>query len=345
MRQTNTVASTETEELGAAVALLDEASDIVLLAHINPDADALGSALALGLALHRRGARVRVSFGSPSQVPHTLRELDSHGLIVPADQVPAAPPLLVALDTSSIDRLGRLANRVAATTSAGGAVLVIDHHVGNTRFGTTNLVDDQAEATALIVLRVLDKLGVELDEPVARCLYAGLVTDTRSFRHAGAEALRVAARLVETGVRAEQLTRRLMDSHPFAWLSMLSTVLGRATLDQAAAQGLGLVHTVITAADADGLRSEEVDSVMDVLRTTQEAEVAAVIKQAGPAGAPRQQSWVVSLRAVGRLDVGAVATRLGGGGHRLAAGFTTTGLLDEVLAALRAALSQAPITP
>ncbi|GAA3435491.1 DHH family phosphoesterase [Kutzneria kofuensis] len=325
------MSSSDQVDVAAAAALLAAAADVTLLAHVNPDADALGSAVALGLALRRRGATVRVSFGTPSTVPESLRPLDSAGLFVPAAEVPSRPEFLVALDTGSVDRLGPLGDRVAAA----GVSLVVDHHVSNTRYGTHNLVDDRAEATAVIVARLLDALGAEIDEPIARCLYAGIATDTVSFRFAKPETHRLAARLLETGVDGPGLIRNLMDSHPFAWLGMLASVLGAAQLEPDAAQGLGFVHAVVRRSDAVGVRAEEVESVIDVIRSTSEAEVAAVLKET-PSGA-----WTVSLRAVGRLDVRSVAVRFGGGGHRLAAGFTASGTADEVVAGIRAALTEA----
>ena len=324
-----------TAELAEAAAVLATAPDVTLLAHVNPDADALGSALALGLALHRRGATVRVSFGAPAEVPETLRGLDVAGLLVPAGEVPAVPPVLVALDAGSVGRLGPLGNRVAATIEAGGQVVVLDHHVSNPGFGTVNVVDDEAEATALVVLRLLDVLGVEVDEPIARCVYAGLVTDTRSFRHASSSTHLVAARLIDAGVDAEAVARPLMDSHPFGYLNMLAKVLGRTTLDQEAAHGLGLVHAVVTLDDSRGLRPEEVESVVDLIRTAQEAEVAAVLKELRP------QTWSVSLRSISKVDVREIAQLLGGGGHRRAAGFTAKGPAEQVLADLVEALSRA----
>lgn len=319
-------------DVADAAALLAAASDVTLLAHVNPDADALGSALALGLALRRRGATVRVSFGFPAEIPASLRSLDSAGLFVPAAEIPARPELLVALDTGSVDRLGPLGDRVAAAQVS----LVVDHHVSNTRYGSHNLVDDRAEATAVIVARLLDALAVEIDEPIARCLYAGVATDTVSFRLAKPETHRLAARLLETGVDGNALIRHLMDSHPFAWLGMLAAVLAAARLEPDAAQGLGFVHAVVRQADSAGVRAEEVESVIDVVRSTAEAEVAAVLKET-PSG-----DWTVSLRAVGRLDVRSVAVRFGGGGHRLAAGFTGHGTADEVIAGIRDALATAP---
>ena len=318
--------------LAEAAVLLRAADDVTLLAHVYPDADALGSALALGLALHRCGKAVRVSFGEPERAPESLAALDVAGLVVPAAQVPAAPRLLVALDTGNVARLGPLGDRVATAQ----AVLVIDHHVSNTGFGTHNLVDARAEATAVLVLRLLDELGIPLDVDIARCLYAGLVTDTRCFRLARPATHGYAARLLEAGVRAEPEVRNLMDTHPFGWLGMLSSVLGRAVLEPDAARGLGLVHTCVLGSDAVGMRTEEVESVVDLVRTSAEAEVAAVLKEVSGG------RWSVSLRAKQRLDVGAVAIALGGGGHQLASGFTATGRCEDVLAALRVALETAP---
>lgn len=325
-------------DLRQAAAVLAGAPDVTLLGHVNPDADAFGSAVGLALALRNAGATVRVSFGDPvDEVPESLRHLDTDGLYVPAAEVPEAPALLVALDAGDLSRLGVLTDRVAATREAGGVVLVVDHHVSNTRFGTHNLVDASAEATAAIVLRLLDELGEPLTEPIARALYAGLLTDTSSFRRATGSTHRAAARLLDAGVDASAVARPLIDTHPFGYLNMLSTVLGRVRLDPAAAHGLGLVHTFVRTEDVAGLRQEEMESVINVIRTAAEAEVAAVLKQAGP------DTWTGSLRAVGRVDVSAAAIALGGGGHRFAAGFTVHGDLAEVTDRVKAAIDAAPL--
>ncbi|GAB3450350.1 DHH family phosphoesterase [Actinophytocola sediminis] len=320
-----------TTDLGAAVDLLRAATDVTLLGHVNPDADALGSALALGLALRRRGATVRVSFGAPAEVPESLRWLDASGLVVSADEVPPSAGLLVALDSSSIDRLGRLTDRVAATVAAGGAVLVVDHHVNNTRFGTHHVVDETAEATTVLVAVLLDELGVELDVEIATCLYAGLATDTGWFRRARPATHELAARLLGAGVDPARVARELSGTRPFAFLGRLAGVLDRAVLEPDAVGGAGLVHVAVPLDDQSGARLEETDAVMDLLRGIEEAEVAVVLKQLEP------RTWSGSLRATA-VDVRVVAAGFGGGGHLLAAGFTTTGDLDEVLDRLREAL-------
>src|SRR4051794_8489184 len=314
--------------VGGAAALLSAASQVTLLAHVNPDADALGSALALGIALHRRGASVQVSFATPERVPDTLRPLDPLGLVVRAAAVRAAPEILVCCDAAEPARLGPLADRLATA----GSTVMIDHHASNPGFGTVQVLDPVAEATVLLVHRVLVAMGAPVDADVARCLYAGLVTDTRGFRTAGPHAHRLAAELIEAGVAPAQLTRPLMDTHPFDWLAALGGIVARAVLDPAAAGGLGLVHTVVPLGATARFRPAEVDSVIDVLRTAGEAEVAAVLKQVGPA------RWVVSLRSNGRVDVAAAAVRIGGGGHAAAAGFGAQGTPAAVLDALRTAL-------
>jgi phosphoesterase RecJ-like protein len=316
--------------LDGAIELLRAATDVTLLAHVNPDADALGSALALGLALHRRGAQVRVSFGEPDHVPETLAPLDFAALLVPPAEVPEVAPLVIALDAGSQERLGQLGDRVTNTINAGGQVLVVDHHASNTHYGTHHVVDEHAVATAALVASLLDALGVELDEQLASCIYAGLVTDSGSFRRATPETHQLAARLLAAGVDPDSTARSLMEAHPFAWLPMLSAVLGRAVLEPAVSGGL--VYTYVTLEDAANVRPEEVESVVDIVRTTSEAEVAAVFKAAGP------DEWTVSLRSESTVDVKNIAVALGGGGHRRAAGYTAFGSIPVVVEALLATL-------
>jgi phosphoesterase RecJ-like protein len=314
--------------VAAAARLLRPARDVTLLAHVAPDADALGSALALGLALHRRGAAVRVAFGAPERVPETLRPLDVAGLIVPPAEVPPAPDLLVVCDAAEPARLGSLADRLDTAVTS----IMIDHHASNPGFGDVRVLDPAVEATVVLVHRVLVAVGAPIDADVACCLYAGLVTDTCGFRTAGPAAYRLAADLVAAGAQPEPLVRSIMHSHPFAWLPALAGVLAGAVLEPDAAGGHGLAHVTVAADVVARFRPEETDSVIDTVRTVVEAEVAAVLKQVGPT------RFTVSLRSTGLVDVAAAAVALGGGGHRAAAGFTCDGTAADVLAALRAAL-------
>lgn len=320
-------------DFAVAVGLLAQARTVLLLAHDQPDADALGSALALGLALRGRGAQAWVAFDVPCAVPRSLGSLPGLDLVGTADDFLGAgrPPfdLIVSVDCGSAERVGRL----AALFDIGVPVLVIDHHVSNTRFGSANLVDPAADATAVLVADLLDGLGVSIDVELASLLYAGLATDTGGFRRACAASHRLAARFVETGVEPAELLRRISDSHPFLWMARLSRVLGRAELDPAAAGGRGLVVTGVTLEDVAGLQPEESDSVIDILRASQEAQTAAVLKQTGP------ERWQVSLRSRGDVVIGDAAVALGGGGHPQAAGYLWHGDYASGVAALRAALT------
>lgn len=321
------------EAVAVAASLLGSATSVLLLAHVQPDADALGSALALGLALSRKGVPSVVSFAEPDAVPASLTTLPGTELVLPSAQVLATGPtafdLVVTLDVGSAERLGSL----AAVIDWDIPVLVVDHHASNTGFGTHQLIDPAAEATVVLVDLLLQRLELPVDHDIAALLYAGLATDTAGFRHTSAHGHALAARLIQAGVRPDELLRPITDSHPFGWFTMLSTVLGRAALDQDAASGRGLVHTRVTLADADGLGQEELDSVIDILRTASEAKIAMVAKQTDA------DRWQVSLRGTSGVDVGTAATALGGGGHARAAGYTHFGSYDEALANLIRALA------
>ncbi|MCB0924078.1 MAG: bifunctional oligoribonuclease/PAP phosphatase NrnA [Mycobacterium sp.] len=308
-----------------AVTLLDAAETVVVVGHVYPDADAVGAGIALGLALTRAGAAVQVSFPDPP--PESLLSMPGAELLVDPAAVRHDADLVVVVDVPSADRLGVM---VDLLTDA--EVLVIDHHNSNTFFGTANYVDGEADSTTLLVAELLDAWGQEIDVDVARWIYAGLTIDTGSFRWATPRALRLAARLVECGVDNAALSRTLHDSHPFGWLPLLSRVLASAELLPDAAAGGGLVYAVVDHADWRTHRPEEVESIVDIVRTTREAEVAAVFKEVSP------QCWSVSMRS--RVsDVARVATSFGGGGHTLAAGFSAFGPIERVVGDLVDALS------
>jgi phosphoesterase RecJ-like protein len=330
---------TEAEWDKAVAALTADVGAVVLACHVNPDADAVGSMLALAHALRRRGTRVLPSFSAPFELAGSLAGLPGVELLVPPDSVPAEPALLITLDTGSADRLGSLAPLVDSAAE----VLVVDHHASNTCYGTLHLVDPAAAATAVLVEELVRRLGIELDADIAACLYAGLVTDTGSFRFAAttAETHELAARLLRTGIRHDLITRRLLDTHPAGWLAMVGAALARARLEPDALGGLGLVWTDTRQAElaAAGLGPDQAESVIDLVRTAAEAEVAMVCKQAADGG------WTVSMRSKGLLDVSAAAVALGGGGHRLAAGFSSAADLEATVAAARAALAAAPRLP
>ena len=319
-----------------AVGVLRDAPRVALACHVGPDGDALGAMLALGEALRGRGTEVVASWGSePFEVPSSYAFLPATDLLVRPADFPAAPEVLVTLDTASPDRLGTLADRLGTA----GCTVVVDHHASNPGYGALNLVDPDAAATVVLVAELVERLGLPLTEQVATGLYTGLLTDTGSFKYAATTPAvhELAARLLATGLRHDLIARAVYDTAPFAYVQLLGRACAAARLDADAVGGLGLVWTCLEADDlrASGLGLADVEGVIDALRVAQEAEVAVVLK-----GDPLEGGWKVSTRSKGTVDVGAVCTALGGGGHRFAAGFTSYDDAATTLARLRAALAR-----
>ena len=208
----------------------------------------------------------------------------------------------------------------------------------NSGFGTIPLVIPGAAATSVVVEQLLDRLGVPLDAAIAECLYIALVTDTGSFRFDSTTPAvhQLAARLLATGIEPATISRRIFDTRPYGAVRLHAEVLSRTRLEPEGARGHGLVWTYATLDDLarHGQRPYVLESLIDPVRATAEADVSCLLKQVG-AG-----EWAVSLRSKGPVDVSRVAVALGGGGHRLAAGFTAYGTVDEVLTRVRAELDR-----
>jgi phosphoesterase RecJ-like protein len=328
-------------EWTAAVATIRELpadSRVLLICHVNPDGDALGSMLGFALGLRRLGLRhLRATFPGRPEVPAPFRAMPGLDLLVPADDAYPDPDLVICFDAASESRLGGLVDRLDRAATA----LVLDHHASNTRFGGIHLVDPFAAATSVVAEGLLNRLGVPLDVQIAECFYVALATDTGSFRFdATTPAVhQMAARLLATGIRPGEISRRIFDTRPFGSVRLYGDVLTRAQFEPAAAGGLGLVWTYATLDDLarHGQRPYVLEPLIDSVRCTAEADVSCVVKQVAEA------EWAVSLRSKGGVDVSRVAVALDGGGHRLAAGFTGHGTVTDVLDAIRGQLASALI--
>ena len=304
---------------------------VVLSGHVNPDADALGSTLALAEGLRRRGARVLATFPGHFTLPASLGWLPGAEGLVPSTALPSAPDVFVSLDAASPGRLGEVAPLLDGAVTS----IVVDHHASNPGFGALQLIDPGAPATVTLVADLLDDLGVTIDEQLATCLYAGLAADTGSFRFGSTrpQTHELAARLLATGIDHAAISRRLFDTAPFGWLGLLSVVTGRAVLEPEV--GAGLVWTWSSTAEAaeHGLPGEQLEALVDVVRSAEEADVACVLK------GQDDGTWSVSLRSRGGTDLARIAMGLGGGGHTLAAGYTSTLDREGTVAALRERLT------
>lgn len=318
-------------EWDKAVSAIANSSKVLLLAHVTPDADALGSALGLGLALQSMGKEVQVTVGESNfSTPGSLSFLPGTELICAPESLKPAD-LVISCDVSSDARLG-----TAKPLMDNAAVsIAIDHHQSFTGFGTIHLVDPKAAATAEIVLELIDRLELPITKDIAGAIYSGLTTDTGSFKYQSttSHTLRTAARLLDTGIEGAKLSRLLFDDEPLAALVMMGDAVSRATLIPDAASGKGLVYTSVSVAQRPGLDELAVERVIEALRKTTEAEVAAVFKQADDG------HWKVSLRSKTIIDVGSVANQMGGGGHKFASGYSSSVDLDQTISDLIQALT------
>ena len=317
-------------ELDTAARLIEGASSVALACHVGPDGDALGSMLALHHLCRAQGKPSVASWPSPFTVAPHYRYLPGLEAATPPTEFPDAPDVMLTFDCGSLDRLGELTH---AAKSA-GELVVIDHHASNTRFGSVNVVDTEAAATAVLVRRLAERLGWPLTRDAAVCLYTGLVTDTGRFQYSNTtpDVFALAEELAGFDLPIEAMTRQLFEEHRFTYLQMMGACLARAELDPE----LRFVATWVTNFDLDGfdVAIEETEGLIDMVRRTAEAEVACVCKET-PDGVR------VSLRSVTPdVDVSEVAARFGGGGHRFAAGFTAPYPVTDVVAEVKAALRE-----
>ena len=315
------------EAWGDAVEALDRAPEVAIACHVNPDGDALGSALAASLGLRKLGKSTRVSWGDdPARVPAALGFLPGLDHLLQPAEMRSADTFL-AVDCGAADRLGAL-EPLARTAQT---LINVDHHPGNDGFGTVNIVVPTASSTAELVTALLRDLGVALDREIATCLYTGVVTDTGRFSYTNSspDTLRLAADLLSYDVPARAIAEEVFESSPYGYLKLVGRVLERAHLFE----GERLVYSWVTLEDleATGVALNETDKLVDLMRSTRDADVAALFKQQPGDG------FRVSLRSKGP-SVGTIARAHGGGGHDLAAGFSTADV-EEAVQQIRKALS------
>ncbi|MGH2825773.1 MAG: DHH family phosphoesterase [Actinomycetota bacterium] len=315
----------DVEDWDVAVDAIGKAKTIALACHVNPDGDAMGSLLGMSLALRTLGKTTYPTWGSPKvEVPPSLMFMPGADTLVQPADVPEVD-LFVALDCGAAHRLGDLETIAVEHERS----INIDHHPGNDNFGTLNVVVDFASSTAEIVAFLLKDAGVEFDHDIATCLYTGVVTDTGRFQYGNSspQTLRLAANLLSYGVQAPKIALEVFESAPFSYLKLLGRVLERATLYEAER----FVYSWITRADLDdtGVGADETDLLIDAVRATRDADVAAIFKE------QKDGNYRVSLRSKGSVSVGEIARANGGGGHELAAGYTVVDVESAVGAILK----------
>jgi phosphoesterase RecJ-like protein len=309
-----------------------EDTRFVLATHEKPDGDALGSLVGMqGLltALGKESAMFIASEDLPLPDEYRLFPLDGMIESAPAD---IAERTVVFLDCGNIDR------NSASVLRDGRYLLNIDHHHDNTRFGAVNHVVADASSTAEIVWDLMHGLDVAPSPLVATSLYIGLITDTGRFMYenTGPRAHRMAAEMIEAGVDVQAVYRRLYEEMPPEKLALLVLALGRLQRYD----GGELTLAALSAEDFSSTSAEESysEGIIDQLRAVQGTKVAALVREL--TSGERKGQRKVSLRATDDdVDVSVIARAQGGGGHRRAAGFSTTLELEQLIAFLRAAIA------
>lgn len=298
---------------------LRHASSVAVCAHVRPDGDAIGSVLALTLALRAAGIPAIPTLADERDASTTYSFLPGFGLYTRASEL-EQPQVFVACDTPSFERLG-----VAEPLARGAETLIVfDHHPDNREFGQVNVVDATAAATAQLVWRFLETLDVRPTPEIALCCYVALMTDTGRFQYDNttAAAFHDAAEMLEAGVQPAEVSRLVYQERSPASLELEARLLSRL----AVANEGRVAWAWLDDCDFEetGATPEEAEHLPDAVRVIGGIDVAVLLRVIG-------NEVRGNLRAKTGADVGAVARELGGGGHKAAAGFTFEGTLDELL--------------
>jgi phosphoesterase RecJ-like protein len=290
-----------------------DAERILIICHISPDGDAIGSLLGLGLALRPRKASVVMACADP--VPEQYQHLPHADAIVQAPQ--GTFDLVISLDCSDPQRMG---SAYDAEALAGLPLLNIDHHKTNLFFGTENWVEPTAAATAQMLVSLLRALDIPFTVEVATCLLFGILTDTLGFRtpNTTPDIMQAAVELTRAGAPFSELTDRAFGHRPMGAVRVWALALQRMQLEG------HILWSEITqemrrlagyAADGDA-------GLVSFLGTADEADIAVVFSEL------KDGRVDVSMRAIPEYDISGVALSLGGGGHPQAAGCTLPGPLS-----------------
>jgi len=315
-RQVTVATHGASEAIAAIRGIVADGRRFLITSHARPDGDAIGSQLALALALQRLGKTVRIVNRDP--VPEPFRPFAGAGLVEVAPSVEGDFDALFVMECGDLTRPG-------VSGLERYRAINIDHHLGNTGFGEVTWFDESAAACAELVADLLDGLGVAWTREIATQLYIGILTDTGSFRHShiSARTFEVCRRIAEAGVDAAAVARQVYDSGTTGRLKLMGAVLGHMRLEAGGRLAVLWLDDEILA--SAGATYDDTEGLINLPLTAATIRASLMFKRTDATGEVR-----VSLRSKGDVDVRAVAQRYGGGGHRNAAGFTAPPGVDAV---------------
>jgi bifunctional oligoribonuclease and PAP phosphatase NrnA len=299
---------------------------ILVATHTNPDGDAIGSLLAMGLALKAMDKQVTLYNCDP--IPAVYRYLGGMDRISHRIGRPEMYDTALILDCSNLSRVGAIAGPLHRIET----LINIDHHPTNTRFGHLQLIDPSACASAEIVYRLIKALEVSLTKAMATAIYTGILTDTGSFRfqNTNRNAFMICEEMVGLGVDPYLIAQHVYGTYSLGRLKLINLALDSIEISENGKLSLMVVTQEML--EASGTHPFDVDGLISYARSIENVQVAVLIQERTDEGASNHigRSYHVSLRSNGAVDVGAIAGAFGGGGHYSAAGFSVSAPLEEL---------------
>ncbi len=299
---------------------------MLITTHASPDGDAIGSLLAMGLALEGRNKKITLYNESPIPAVYTfLPRVHT----VTRDLFSASSfDLAVVLDCGDLQRVGE----AAAVISDIPEIINIDHHITNTRFGTSQFIDDNACASTEILWHLFTKMKIEITQEIATCIYTGILTDTGSFRFSNTNraSFEICEKMVACGVNPYHVARYVYGAYSLGRIKLLNLALD--TIEISRNGKVSLMSLTRSMMNETNTQVEDTDGLINYARRIRDVKVAVLIqeKMNGIQSSSEKQSYQVSLRSDETVDVASIATSFGGGGHRSAAGFTIDSTLPEI---------------
>ena len=289
---------------------IQEAQNILLIAHVNPDGDALGSSLSLYPILKKMGKKVTV-FNATKPLPEYLDFLPNFNRVT--NILPKKVDLTVSFDCGSFDRLG--------LEEKPSFLINIDHHVSNTNYGDINLIKPDHASTSQVVYDILKANGVEIDKQSAECIYTALVTDTGSFQYESVneKVFECASEMVKCGVKPDYIAKMLFQRDRLSRLRLLAKAY--ETIEMCCEGKVAFVEVTKEMMEITGAIKEDTDTIVNSVRAIAPVEVACMLRE-------EDEGIKISLRSKNYADVSKIAIKYGGGGHIRAAGATLKGEYD-----------------
>jgi phosphoesterase RecJ-like protein len=290
---------------------------ILITGHVNPDGDAIGSALALKLLLDSMQIDSTVSFDITGDLPSNLNHLPYDLITTP--QVDSFDTVFV-FDCGNSSRLGDLEEIVLNSSK----VVVVDHHIDPT-FGDIQIIDPKAASTTQVLYRIFKEEALPISKEIADCLMTGLITDTGRFQYSNtnAEVFAIASDLMDRGSQLSLISENIYGSIELNALKLQSEIINRLILDT----DLKFIYSVVYQEDYEKYNTTpaETDSLIDVVRLAKESEIALLLKE------QIDGSFKGSLRSRTEFNVQQLASFFNGGGHKAASGFSSDSTVDDII--------------